>query len=198
MSASNITEDFKKIGFGTFDVNKVHPRALETAKEAFKKSMEYYKRFDEIKSLRSNSIALLGQSGAGKTHLLIAISNNLLRKSVEVLYFPYKEGFDDLKKNFDELERKINRMQNAQVLFIDDLFKGRTQVTDFQIETMFGVINYRYLNHLPILVSSEKTFDMMIDIDEAIASRLYEMSKDFKVIYKGKELNYRFKDMYMG
>lgn len=162
--------------------------------EAYNTAVSYYKKFDEIKNTRSNSIALLGQPGSGKTHLLMAIANRLItKKVVSVHYFPFVEGFNDLKDDFDLLEEKIDRMKKVDVLFIDDLFKGREMPTPFQIEQMFAVINYRYLNHKPILVSSEKMMEELLDIDEALGSRIKQMTKDFLVEIEGDRnlLNYR-------
>jgi len=161
-------------------------------KNAYACAEAYLKYFPQLRSSRSNSIALLGKPGSGKTHLLIAIANNLLGQGVGVLYFPWVEGFNDLKSNFDAIQDKIHRIKQVEVLFIDDLFKGRRQITDFQIEQMFEIINYRYLNHLPIMISSEKDIDQLCEIDEAIGSRIYEMTKNFTVVLKGdKRLNYR-------
>jgi len=55
------------------------------------------------------------------------------------------------------------------------------------------VINYRYLNHLPVMVSSELTVDELCDIDEALGTRIYQMCQDFTVVIKGdrKQLNHR-------
>src|SRR5579875_3366708 len=166
----------------------------EVIKEAHQCAVDYYKAFDQIKDQRCNSISLLDQPGAGKTHLLTALANNLIiKKQVSVLYFPFVEGFNDLKDDFDLLEEKLTKMKRISVLFIDDLFKGRQYPTDFQIEQMFAVINYRYRNHKPIMVSSEKTVDELCDIDEALGTRIYQMCKDFTVIIKGdrKILNHR-------
>lgn len=84
-------------------------------------------------------------------------------------------------------------MKRVDVLFIDDLFKGRDFPTNFQIEQMFAVVNYRYINHKPIMISSEKTVDELCDIDEALGTRIFEMSKDYTVVIKGnrKKLNHR-------
>jgi DNA replication protein DnaC len=156
--------------------------------------MSYIARFDNIKGQRQNSIALLGKSGAGKTHLLSAIANELIDRGVPILYFPFVEGFNEIKDDFEMLESRINKMQKIDVLFIDDMFKGRKEPTQFQIEQMFAVINYRYINHLPMLISSEKTINDLIQIDEALGSRIYEMCKDYMVELKGDKLNYRMRD----
>ena len=47
----------------------------------------------------------------------------------------------------------MNRYKNARVLFIDDLFKGK--ITDSDINIMFELINFRYFNNLPVIVSCE-------------------------------------------
>lgn len=190
MKFSEITDEFKKMTFGSFTLDG----KTEPIRSAHQCAIDYYKLFDSIKDKRCNSISLLGQPGSGKTHLLTALANNLImKKQISVLYFPFVEGFNDLKDDFDLLEEKLTKMKRVGVLFIDDLFKGREVPTPFQLEQMFGVINYRYLNHKPIMVSSEKTVDELCDIDEALGTRIYQMCKDYTVVIKGdrKTLNHR-------
>jgi len=201
MKSSQITDEFKKLGFKNFILDG-KPQPI---RDAYETALEYFQSFDEIRNTRKNSIALLGQPGAGKTHLLTAIANNLmLKKHVPVLYFPFVEGFDDLKDDFDKLEQKKDHMKNVDVLFIDDLFKpvsivtpdGRVRkprATEWEIQQMYAVVNYRYLNNKPILVSSELDFDELIEIDEALGTRIYQMCSDFAVVIKGdrKQLNHR-------
>jgi DNA replication protein DnaC len=197
LKSSEITEEFRKNTFDNFitdDKDSLIVDAYECAKE-------YITDFQDVRRMRENSIALLGQPGAGKTHLLTAIANDLIVNShVSVLYFPYVEGFDNLKDDFERLEEKMERMKKAEVLFIDDLFKPvgkyrKPRATEWQIEKMYALINYRYLNHLPVLISSELTFDELEAVDEALGSRLYEMCKNYTVIIKGdkKVLNQRFR-----
>lgn len=197
MKSSDITEEFKRLRFQNFGTEG-KPEIVADMKDC---AMGYYKKFDEIRTGRANSMALLGQPGSGKTHLLMAISNNFLaNKSMAVHYFPYVEGFNDLKEDFDQLAPKLERMKTADVLFIDDLFKPvgwganrKPRATDWQIEQMYAVINYRYLNHLPILISSELDVDQLDGVDEALGSRIIEMCQDFMVMIEGdrKKLNHR-------
>ncbi len=134
----------------------------------------------------------LGQVGSGKTHLSMAISNILMDNGIGVLYMPYRESIIKLKQNIMDSEyynREISRFKNAKVLFIDDLFKGSISGSD--INTMFEIINHRYFNGLPVIVSCEKTVDALLNIDEAIGSRLVEMCEGHVVEIKDKKLNYR-------
>ncbi|WP_142396209.1 ATP-binding protein [Bacillus halotolerans] len=196
MAASGITEEFEKLLFGNF----ITGRKPDMIKDAYECAVEYYKDFQKIKGERQNSIALLGQPGSGKTHLLTAIMNNLIKKkSVHCMYFPYVEGMGDLKANFDNLEAKLDVMRKVELLFIDDLFKpinGHPRATDWQVEQIQSVINYRYLNHKPLLISSELTVDEILDIDEALGSRIHQMCRDYIVIIKGDrmQLNHRLGD----
>ncbi|WP_340639572.1 ATP-binding protein [Bacillus atrophaeus] len=193
MNSSDITPEFERLQFKNF-VTEGKP---EMVKDTYDAAVEYYKEFDNIRGTRNNSIALLGQPGAGKTHLLTAISNKLIKsKNIAVQYFPYVEGFNDLKDDFDKLEEKLKRMKEVEVLFIDDLFKplnGKPRATDWQVEQTYSVINYRYLNHKPVLISSELDIEKLVKIDEALGTRIYEMCADYCVIIKGDRmlLNHR-------
>lgn len=193
LHGSFITEEFQKLGFKNFNIKDMPP----VIRIAYKTTKEYVQEFEKFRRDRENSIALLGNPGSGKTHLLIAGCNNLMRKGVKVQYFPYVEGIKNLNDNFDELEMKLERMRKVDLLFIDDLFKGRERPTEFQFENMQSVINFRYLNHLPILISSERSVDELCEVDEAFGSRIIEMSKSFLVQIKGdrKELNYRLRGL---
>lgn len=77
MAASGITEEFEKLLFGNF----ITDGKPDMIKDAYECAVEYYKDFQKIKGERQNSIALLGQPGSGKTHLLTAIMNNLIKKN---------------------------------------------------------------------------------------------------------------------
>ncbi|MBH0157127.1 MAG: ATP-binding protein [Bacillota bacterium] len=195
LRSSEITDEFSNNSFSNF----ITEGKDQLIKDAYQCTQEYILDFSDIRRMRTNSIALLGQPGAGKTHLLTAIANHLIKKmQISVLYFPYVEGFDDLKDDFEKLEEKMVRMKKVDVLFIDDLFKPvgqlrRPRATEWQIEKMYALINYRYLNHLPVLISSELTVDEIEAVDEALGSRLYEMCRNYMVIIKGdkKILNRR-------
>lgn len=189
LASSRITPEFWNKAFTHFQTDGL----ASCIREAFDAAVEYVQAFDRIRSSEQNSLALLGRSGSGKTHLLMAVANRLNDAGVGVLYFPWVEGFDDLKRNFDVLPRKIHMLKTADVLFIDDLFKGRERPTPFQLEQLFAVVNYRYLNHLPMLISSERDIDRLCDPevgDEAIGTRIYERCRDYLVIMTGN-VNYR-------
>lgn len=166
-----------------------------TQATAKRKVMEYYSSFKTLKSTRRNSIALLGQVGSGKTHLSVALAVNMLSKGVPVRYMPYRDTVTKIKMNMNDeamYHKLLSPYQLCEVLLIDDLFKGK--LTDSDKNVMFEIINYRYLNYKPMIISSEFNIDKLLDYDEAIGSRILEMSKDFTIEFVGKENNYRLKE----
>ncbi|CAI3658643.1 putative ATP-binding protein, IstB-like [Clostridium neonatale] len=167
----------------------------ETSKLVKDTASTYFNDFEQIRNSRRNSILLCGQVGSGKSHLSIALALNLLNAKIRTVYMLYRDVITKIKQNVID-EKKyasmILKYQVCEVLLIDDLFKGRLNESDVNI--MFEIINYRYLNFLPIIVSSEFTIEKMLEFDEGIGSRIYEMSKDYVVEIKNDiRNNYRSK-----
>jgi DNA replication protein DnaC len=176
----------------TFSRYEPYNKATEEAKEA---AISYFKRFEDLRLTRKNSIAFLGQVGSGKSHLSVAIGLNLLAKGIHVIYMSYRDEILKLKQNILDEEfyaSSLRRYRLAEVLIIDDLFKGK--INDSDINIMFEIVNYRYMNNLPIIVSSEFTAERLLYFDEGIGSRIIEMCKDYMVEIEGKENNYRVRD----
>lgn len=161
-------------------------------KNAREMAINYVKDFEEIRKTKNNSIALFGQVGSGKTHLSIAIANELMKNFVGVVYMQYKEAILRLKQcvlDRENYEREISRYKGCPVLLIDDLFKGETTTADRNI--MFEIINYRYFIGLPMIISSELLTEQLLYIDEAIGSRIIEMCRGRIIELVGEELNFR-------
>ncbi|MFT8343045.1 ATP-binding protein [Clostridium beijerinckii] len=155
--------------FSNYEVwNTASRRAKETA-------VAYYKEFYEIRGKRRNSILFCGQVGSGKSHLSIGLALNFLKQRIKVVYMPYRDVITKIKQNMIDCEyytRTISKYQLCEVLLIDDLFKGK--INDSDINIVFEIINYRYLNFLPIIVSSEFSIDRLLAFDEGVGSRIYE------------------------
>lgn len=157
-------------------------------------ALNYVRDYEKIKNNRNNSAALLGQVGSGKTHLSIAMGINFLNKSIPVIYMPYRDTIINIKQNILDEEyynKTLNKYKTGKILIIDDLFKGK--ITESDLNIMFEIINYRYLNNFPIIISSELTKDKLLDVDESIGSRIIEMCKNYTTEIVGKNNNYRLK-----
>ena len=187
LKKSGIGKEFRNKRFDNFDFSR-----NMAVMQGYKSAMEYENQFLDIENTRFNSIMFLGQVGSGKTHLSMAIANELMDRGIGVIYMGYRDSITNIKQNMLDsvyYNRVMNRYKGARVLFIDDLFKGK--ITESDINIMFELINHRYFNNLPMIVSSELSVGRLLDIDEALGSRLIEMTKGRVVELRGKELNYR-------
>lgn len=176
----------------------------EVRKQARDKAIDYIKSFSDIEKIRNNNFCLMGQSGAGKTHIVLAIGKALLDKKIPVVYMPYLEALRELKSCVLDLEyynNLISKYKRARVLIIDDLFKDKIrcgnligEIKESDMKHIYEILNYRYLNYKPTLISTECTPELLVTLDEALAGRILECcSKRFGVVFR-ENCNYRLKD----
>lgn len=176
----------------------------QDTKIAKKMAIDYVYNF----SLKDSTWLLLtGKHGGGKTHLSIGIGAALLDKGIPVVYMPYIESMWELKANAMDNEyylRIINRFKKSKVLIIDDLFKDKVAngkliagITDTDIKHFYPVLNYRILNNLQTIISTECTPEMLISLDEALAGRMiYSCKKN--IVKFSEECDYRLKEYECG
>lgn len=189
MRASGISEAFQRKTIEEF-VTKGN-RILENAKNA---ANDYVEHFLEREKGMNNSIMFLGNPGSGKTHLSLAIAKTILYEyGVACLYMPYRETMMELKQlamnDKYKYEEKMYSLTTVRLLIVDDLYKGST--TDADLNYIFQIMNQRYLNQLPFILSSEKMPNELVSIDEAIASRMLEQAKGRTIVINDKKLNHR-------
>lgn len=186
MERSGLSRDFLKKSFNSFDTRE--EPVLVNAKN---KALDYIKNFKETRHSRHNSIMFCGQPGSGKTHLGTAICSSLMSMGVQVIYMPYRNAMTKIKQNILDgavYNRELVKYMDAPVLYIDDMLKGKLTETD--VNVMYEVINYRYMNSLPLITSTEKDLEGLLVFDEATGSRVIEMCGNNIVCIKGKEFNY--------
>lgn len=175
----------------------------DLTEKAKDKAVDYIKSFEDIKDTRENGFALLGQPGAGKTHIVLAIGKALLEKKISVVYMPYLEVIKELKALAmyqEDYEKLLSRYTRAKVLIIDDLFKDKVkkgritaELSETDMKHIYPILNYRYLNYLPTIISSECTPNMLLNLDEALGGRILETTGPrFSLTFKG-DCNYRLR-----
>lgn len=141
-------------------------------------------------------LVMVGNPGTGKTHICTAVVNELMQKGYPAKYMEWREVITDLKTkaNTPEYTDILFQFKRVPLLYIDDLFKTskKSEPSASDIAIAYELINYRYNNKLMTIVSSELTITRLMEIDEAIASRMIEMSKDFLISIKyDASRNYR-------
>jgi len=140
-----------------------------------------------------------GQPGCGKTHICTAIVGYLLKQGKAAKYMLWQDDITKIKQMVNDAEvydALINSYKTAEILYIDDFFKTRRgdYVSTADVNATFKIINYRYNEELPTIISSELSIMEIAQIDEALGSRIAEMS--YHKIYVERDVlkNYRFKD----
>lgn len=183
---AGLNVDSSKLNLKSYKIYNTITKKCKTA------ALNYLKSFSKIRNSRHNSIAFLGQVGSGKSHLSTAIAINLIDKGVKVIYMPYRDVITKIKQNMLDGECYsliLGKYKTSELIVIDDLFKGK--ITESDINIMFEIINYRYLNNLPMIISSEYIIEKLLELDEAVGSRILEMCRGNTIEIQGKENNYR-------
>lgn len=104
-----------------------------------------------------------------------------------------------------EYQRLISPLKTVKVLYIDDLFKPRTEVdwktgrrrrvtaTASDINLAYEILNNRILrSDLLTIISTELSLDDIMELDTALCSRIYEKSKGC-YLYMAGEKNWRMR-----
>lgn len=139
-----------------------------------------------------------GSVGSGKSHICTAICGELLNAGLEVRYMRWRDDGGRIKaavNDNEEYSRLIEPLKTVRVLYIDDLFKTQAgkEVTAGDVNLAFELLDHRYADRRLITVlSSEKTIGDILNIDEAVGSRIFERCRDYYVQLDGQK-NWRLR-----
>lgn len=189
LALSNLTDVFKQKTINSFKTNK------EWQIKAKNEVLRYINDF--LKKETNASLILVGNPGSGKTHLGIGAMLELIDNNVGCVYKEYITMLTDLKQtSMDETDyiRTLEKYINPRVLFLDDFLKGEPTQADRKY--IYKIINTRYLKGKPMIISTEKSIKEILMFDEAIGSRLIEMSQGNIITFpRGIENNYRLRNI---
>ena len=103
-------------------------------------------------------LLFLGDPGVGKTHLTVAILRHLLiQKGIECLFCSFPDLLEQLQESFDPVAQRskaeiLQPVLETAVVAIDDL--GARRVTDWVEDTVTYILNHRYNQKKPTLLTS--------------------------------------------
>lgn len=128
----------------------------------------------EKPSIVYNPLVIYGNSGVGKTHLMLAIFNHVKHKYPEkdVLYVRSEEFINDFISDVHEgrMNEFRERYRNVDILLIDDIqfIAGKEET---QVE-FFNTFNALHQNNKQIVVTSDRPPKDIKALDERIRGRL--------------------------
>lgn len=157
MSGLGVLEDWT---FENFDPN------VPGVKRAYEVCLAYAENPD-------GWLLLTGSFGSGKTHLAAAVANFVAAGHVMFPMFSVvPDLLDYLRAAFapdqgSTYDNRFNEIRNASLLVLDDL--GTENATPWATEKLFQIINYRYNQRRPTIITTNRDLDRM---DPRIASRI--------------------------
>jgi DNA replication protein DnaC len=145
-------------------------RATDPAgQERFRHALELARLYAETPE---GWLVLLGQSGAGKTHLAAAIANRCIERGRPVLFIVVPDLLDHLRAAYrpdaeEPYDRLFEQVRAAPLLVLDDL--GAQAGTAWAAEKLYQIVNYRYNAQLPTVFTCALPLE---ELDERLRTRL--------------------------
>jgi DNA replication protein len=150
----------------------------------------------------AKGLYLCGEFGVGKTYLMGAIMNSLAeRKHIASLIVYAPDFFREIKSAIQDntVDTKLDVLKKTPVLILDDL-GAETMTPWIRDEVLGSVLQYRMMDHLPTLYTSNFNYDELEDhfsysqksgVEYVKARRLMERIRHFTVLVKMEGANRR-------
>jgi DNA replication protein DnaC len=145
---------------------------------------EYLKNWEENRE-SGRGLYFCGGVGTGKTHLVVAVMNELMaKKRVPSLFVTVPEFLDNLREAYmipgRDLDEWMDTVKNADLLVLDDL--GTERPTEWVRERLFVIVNHRYREALPTLFTSNiGPENLPAQLGERTASRIIAMCEGIEL-----------------
>lgn len=163
IGTSGIGARFKSRTFESFE-------ELPENMQAYKTAIGYATNFKRLQSnhaaFEKNGLLITGSKGTGKTHLAASIANKLMADGVPVLFVTMIDLLGKIKSTFDADRTTANEAEllrlykQVDLLVIDDM--GKELPTPWALSKMYEIINARYEDYKPIIVTSNYSQEELV------------------------------------
>ena len=125
----------------------------------------YCRQYADTFSQSSRSIIMRGATGLGKTHLSLAIANEVIRKGMSVVYTSAPDILSKLEREhfsyqYKNEEYTFNSLIKCDLLIIDDL--GTEFISQFSVAAIYNIFNSRILAGKPIILNTNLTMNELL------------------------------------
>lgn len=164
------------------NINKNGENPYEEMASVLSNCKRYAENFDRD----SSSLYFYGRTGLGKTHLSLAIANEVMKKGYNVVYGSVLNFLSKLEKEkfgrADSFETE-DILIGADLLILDDL--GAEFSTPVAISSLYNIINSRIARGVPTIISSNLSLEEIKSrYPESVASRIIGTYKPVEFIGK--------------
>ena len=145
-----ITAQFKQKNLESFITNEQN----KITKLAAEKFISDFKNF-------KNGIIFEGESGTGKTHISMAICNELLKENIPIIFGTLTELVEKYAKFYNNhTDSELTKLYTkVDLLVIDNL--GVEPMNDWLLAKLFTIINERILNELPYIITTNYNMETL-------------------------------------
>lgn len=175
MNGTGIPFKYLNVGYGDAFWNAYQNQPM--AMKAKGRIDDYVNHFDQW----SYGLYIFSdQRGSGKTMLACSIANSLKTndRDLTLKFIAAPAYMKKLKSSFGEqdtarmnIRAKIREYYNCDILIIDDL--GAEKRSDWSDSELFDLIDSRYTNELPTIITSNKAIRELPE-DDRLKDRIYE------------------------
>lgn len=184
----------REITYATENIPHIYRRALADQPDviAWADSLAAASREQSVGRIstsvgRHRSLLLLGPTGTGKTHQAYGALRYLAPAGIAWHWIATSSAnmYAALRpRSGVDSETEFRKYAHARLLMLDDL--GAAKSSEWTEEINFRLINHRYENQLPtILTSNVLPGELMNRVGDRVASRLVEMCD--RVVIKGSD-----------
>lgn len=167
----------KRFAGKTFDAYKA---STPEQKEALRVCRKYADVFPEIFET-GRCLLLLGKPGTGKTHLAVSIANQIMSVSSATAVYRTVGGLlQAIRGTYDNTSEQsesqiLSSMIRPSLLILDEIGATKEKPSDFELSTLFTIINGRYEQQRPtIIVSNLKAEELSGALGDRCVDRLRE------------------------
>ena len=163
----------------------------------FRICRRYAEKFSEMLE-KNQGLLLWGNVGTGKSHVAACIANHVMQE----LHTVYAMNIGKLFQSDKMVDMKpiIEKMAKAELALLDDL--GVERDTSYGSEVVYNLIDSRYRQKKPMIVTTNLTLDEMMKEPNIRQKRIYDRILEvcYPVYFDGPsfrmmEANSRFKAM---